>query len=179
MKRILLLLGVALMSGLLFAACNGREEGTKSAEIIKVGDRVPAFQVKLHDGRVFDTRALKGRVAVIAFFNTACGDCRRFLPHLETAYREVSAAAAPLQQTEFVAISRAQKDKEVTDYWTEQYFTLPYSAQEDRAIYHLFAQMVIPRVYVVGRSGTIVAAFDDANTPDAVKLQAAVAAAWQ
>ena len=179
MKRNLLLLLLAMVSGWLLAACNDGEDGIKPVDTVRVGDRVPAFQVTLHDGTTFDSRTLEGKVTVITFFNTTCGDCRRFLPQLEAAYRQVKTAAAPLAQTRFVAISRAQNDADVTHYWTAQQFTVPYSAQGDRAIYRLFAQAVIPRVYVINREGKVTAAFNDVDTPDVTKLQAAIAAAWQ
>ena len=157
MKRNLLLLLLAMVSGWLLAACNDGEDGIKPVDTVRVGDRVPAFQVTLHDGTTFDSRTLEGKVTVITFFNTTC----------------------PLAQTRFVAISRAQNDADVTHYWTAQQFTVPYSAQRDRAIYRLFAQAVIPRVYVINREGKVTAAFNDVDTPDATKLQAAIAAAWQ
>jgi hypothetical protein len=54
-----------------------------------------------------------------------------------------------------VAISRAEGEQSVADFWSANNLQIPYSAQEDRKIYDLFASSVIPRVYFVSSSGII------------------------
>lgn len=51
-------------------------------------------------------------------------------------------------------------------YWKEQGFTLPYSAQEDRTVYELFAQTGVPRIYIVDEEGIIRSLFTDQMLPE-------------
>ncbi|WP_305300806.1 hypothetical protein [Muribaculum intestinale] len=52
----------------------------------------------------------------------------------------------------FICISRGETQPSVAAYWQEAGLTLPYSAQPDDAVYRLFANRIIPRVYVTSPS---------------------------
>lgn len=140
---ILLLAGVMLSLG----GCIRDEEPQERS--LAVGDRVPAFSVTLSDGRVWNSRAPRSLPAVIVFFNTGCGDCRRELPKLQAAYEEHASEA------EFICIAREEDEADIAKYWRENGLTLPYSPQPDRKIYNLFANTWIPRIYVVDPQGLI------------------------
>lgn len=155
------------------AAC--ADDKKENPDVVRVGDAVPEFSVTMNDGRAISAASLKGRVAVIVFFNTACGDCRNYLPRVQRLYERVrGGGVAELRDVEFVPISRAQPETEVEAYWREQRFSLPYSAQTDRKVYERFALMRIPRTYVIDAKGVISAAFDDADAPDENTLEAAL-----
>ncbi len=70
----------------------------------------------------------------------------------------------------FICISRGEAQPSVGAYWQESGLTLPYSAQPDNAVYRLFANRIIPRVYVT-RPGSplpvISAIFVERLTPEA------------
>lgn len=160
---------IVCLSALFLSGCvTDRDEPSLS---IGEGDRVPAFTVTLSDGRVFDTAGATGKPGVIVFFSTGCGDCRRCLPQVQSAYEACGAEA------EFVCISREEDEERVSAYWQAEAFTMPYSAQADRVIYSLFATSGVPRVYVYDTSMSIVAAFSDADEVSADMLIAAVARA--
>lgn len=142
---------------LLFASCIGEEEVTSSTtDRVRVGDALPAFSVRLDDGALVTPAALYGHTAVITFFNTGCGDCRRELPVLQQLYEAYAA-----RDVRFVCISRAQPVAEVSAYWQENGLTLPVSSQPDRTVYELFASRGIPRVYVVNPAGRVHALFSE------------------
>lgn len=71
----------------------------------------------------------------------------------------------------FICISRGEAQPSVAAYWQEAGLTLPYSAQPDDAVYRLFANRIIPRVYVT-RPGfplpVISAIFVERLTPEAL-----------
>lgn len=71
----------------------------------------------------------------------------------------------------FICISRGEAQPSVAAYWQEAGLTLPYSAQPDDAVYRLFANRIIPRVYVT-RPGSplpvISAIFVERLTPEAL-----------
>lgn len=126
---------------------------------ISIGDKVPAFSVRIDGGgfpdelagSVYDSRKRDGKGAVIIFFNTECSDCQRELPILDQRYRE-----GQYDDCHVICVSREQDAEAIATYWQSQGFVLPYSAQTDRSIYNLFATREIPRVYTVSPAGIIV-----------------------
>ena len=58
-----------------------------------------------------------------------------------------------------IAISRAEGEDLVVPFWEEYGLQIPYSAQNDRRIYELFASSIIPRVYFVSAQGIVTRVF--------------------
>ncbi len=142
----LLLLGTAGCSSVI-------DDEEQVTEHLRVGDRVPLFSVSVVDGGgsgIFSTRELVGET-VIVFFNTWCKDCERELPVLNDYYLRHKNDRG----FQMVAISRAEGEESVSAFWRERGLEIPYSAQNDRRIYNLFATRVIPRVYFVSAEGIV------------------------
>ena len=136
----------------LFWGCSSIHDD-EMVEYVKVGDRVPAFTVNIiADGKpsIFSTSQLTGETVII-FFHTSCADCRRELPRLNDYYLQHSDEPG----FQMVAISRAEGAETIESFWMEHGLQMPYSAQEDRHIYDLFASSVIPRVYFVSAQGIV------------------------
>lgn len=135
------------------AGCSLSDE-EETTERIKVGDRVPLFTVQTvdSDDRIgtFSTERLTGQT-VIVFFNTTCGDCQRDLPLLNDYYL----LHRNDKGFQMVAISRGEGAGSVAAYWAANGLLIPYSAQDDRRIYSLFASSIIPRIYFCGANGVV------------------------
>lgn len=155
----------------LFAAGGCMTEADGPDRSLAAGDMLPSFRVALSDGTVFDSTDLHNRPGMIVFFNTDCPDCRAELPEVQKAYEECWG------QAEFVCISRNEGEASVSAYWSAHSLTLPYSAQEDRVVYNLFADTRIPRIYVYGPQGRIVASYSDAQPVEASVLIGAIRSA--
>ena len=72
----------------------------------------------------------------------------------------------------FICISRGETQPSVAAYWQEAGLTLPYSAQPDDAVYRLFANRILPRVYVTRPAAplpVISALFVERLTPEALR----------
>lgn len=162
MKHRLSLLLVLL--GCLCCTCI-REDVTAGEDIVKPGDALPDFSVQLNDGEELNRTSLWGKVSVLIFFHTQCPDCQKELPVIQRLYEEYASS----EEVGIYAISREEGKSEVAAYWKENALTIPYSAQEDRRVYELFSTRGIPRVYVCGRDGKVVAAYSD--NPVATYLQ--------
>ena len=117
-----------------------RDDDEGVTERVRVGDHVPQFTASVVDdtGRhSFSTEQLTGET-IIVFFNTWCGDCQRELSGFQ-----------------MIAISRAEGEESVAAFWKEKGLQIPYSAQNDRRIYDLFASSIIPRIYFVSPEGVV------------------------
>lgn len=109
------------------------------------GDRLPEFSVTLNTGETITTQSLEGKKSIIIFFTTSCSDCQRALPKYQQWYDEIQAEG---EEINFICISRAEDTPSVNQYWTDNGFTMPYSAQLTRTVYDLFASSGVPRVYI-------------------------------
>lgn len=141
---------------LLLTGCSSIEDD-ETKERVVVGDRVPLFSVEMvKDGErsTFSTAQLTGET-VIVFFNTTCPDCQRDLPKLNQYYLKHKAD----EGFQMVAISRAEGEEDVAAYWKDKGLQIPYSAQDDRRIYELFASSIIPRIYFVSAQGVVTRIF--------------------
>lgn len=139
----------------LFVGCvvDSSEEPAESEERVKVDDRLPSFSVEVIDGDstyVFSSDRLTGRT-VIVFFHTSCSDCQRELPELNDYYLRHRDEPG----FQMVAIAREETEPEIAAYWQEHGLSIPFSPQDDRRIFNLFASSTIPRVYISSPSGIV------------------------
>ena len=164
-KSFLMILVAAVLSG----CVTDREEDAVS---LGVGERCPDFSVELTDGSVVSAASLRGETTLICFFNTECGDCRRELPVVQQAYETLTSerdGVAP----QFVCIARDEDEAPILKFWNDNRLTLPVSAQPDASVYRLFANLGIPRIYIVSPEGVITATWSDNPSATADQIVAA------
>lgn len=154
MKKIFL---YAVLCPFLFSGCVKDNEDNGRAEYVSIGDVLPAFSVELSDGSTMTTESLSGKVSLIMFFSTTCPDCQAQFPAVEQIYNDFK----DNDQVVVVAISRAEGSSAVSAFWRENSLTMPYSAQTDRTVYNLFAESVVPRIYISDKNRVVRAAFTD------------------
>ena len=163
---ILLLAGVCLVSCI-------RDRIPQGADL-EVGARLPEFSVTMNDGSTVSMADLLGDISCIVFFHTGCPDCQKTLPLIQQLYDRYG--NGPVR---FLCISREEGAGEVETYWAENGYTLPYSAQEGREIYNLFATFAVPRIYISDRDGIIRSIWTDNPIPTSGELEAALLAAGE
>lgn len=122
----------------------------KTGVELAVGDYIPDFEVVMNDGSILSSDGLKDAVSCIVFFNTSCPDCQQTLPVIQKLYDNYE-----FKGVRFALISREDVAATVAAYWEKKEFTMPYSAQQTREIYNLFAQTRVPRVYICEKGGVI------------------------
>lgn len=153
--------------GVLLGVSSCIKEKQTGADLV-VGDVVPDFTVVMSDGSEVTGAQLREGVSCIVFFTTVCPDCRQVLPHMQRLCNEYQS-----QGVRFAFISRAEGAESIQQYWTENGYTMPFSAQSDRDIYELFAASRVPRIYIC-RDGLIKSIFTDSPTPSYEELAAAI-----
>ena len=76
MRKVILFCAATLFSLLSFAQ-------ESDADIVKVGDNIPAFTLHSTANGTINSADLKGKVVLINIFATWCGPCQREIPHLQ------------------------------------------------------------------------------------------------
>lgn len=128
-------------------------DGVADTDLVGVGNRLPSFSVEVIEGTTrytFFSEALTGRT-VIVFFNTSCSDCQRELPDLNDYYLQHRSDPG----FQMVAIAREETEESIQAFWQAHDLRIPYSPQDDRRVYNLFATATIPRVYFCEKTGEI------------------------
>ncbi len=160
-NRIVILL---ILAGVFCSCIKEKQTGADLA----TGDRIPDFTVTMNDGMTVSGAQLREGISCIVFFTTLCPDCQQTLPHLQRIYDEYLP-----QGVKFALISREEGAESVQNYWDSKGYTMPYSAQEDRRIYELFAETRVPRVYICC-DGIIKTIFTDSPTPSYEDMKTAL-----
>ena len=137
---------------------------------LQPGDSLPSFSATLTDGTVVSNTSLAGKVGVIVFFNTDCSDCRQELPVIQQLYDRVS------QNPDVVVapIARAESQDKIQQYWNDNGLSMPFSPQDNKDVYLLFAPSVIPRIFISNRQGVITFSSGDTDMPDLDTLLAEI-----
>lgn len=136
---------------------------------LKVGDILPDFEVVMNDESVVTDEILKEKVSVVMFFHTTCPDCQQALPIMQNIYDEYASKGVV-----FALISREEGSEDVADYFNENGLKMPFSAQNDRKVYELFAKTRIPRIYINDRDGIIRYIYTDDPVPSYDDLKSSV-----
>ena len=114
----------------------------------------------MNDGSQVTDESFKGSVSCVMFFHTSCPDCQQALPRMQQIYDEYASKGVF-----FALISREDRAEDVDVYFNKKGLELPYSAQNDRKVYEMFAQSRIPRIYICEKGGIIRYIFTDNPNP--------------
>ncbi len=128
-----MIMAVAMVS----CISEGKDEVAGDGTIVNVGDLVPAFTV----GDFVSPQDFEGRKSLLVLFNSGCPDCQREMPVIDDACRQFSDLQA-------IAISRG----ETLAHWD---YVMQYYPDPERAVYNLFAEHTIPRVYLIDEQGIV------------------------
>ena len=149
--------------------CSCIDEEETPEEVVIVGDQLPDFEVTMSDGTSVTGDILRKTPSVVMFFHTSCPDCQQTLPRIQRLYDTYAGKGV-----RFALISREDGETSVASYWKEHGLTMPYSAQEDRKIYELFAYRRVPRIYVSDSTGIVRHIFTDDPIPTDEMLEEAI-----
>lgn len=152
MKKILFFLTFAFLATVINAQMLFVTKGA-DADIVKVGDKIPAFDIVKDDGTAISSATLKGKVTLINFFATCCGPCQRELAEIQKTlwpkYKNNAYFA-------MLVIGREHSDADLAEYNKTKGFTFPLYPDKNRAIYNKFASNLIPRSYLIDKDGKVI-----------------------
>lgn len=153
MKRLLILaVCAAALAGSI--SCIG-EEIDPVKNYVNVGDGIPAFTATDADaeGKVnFVQGDFMFKRSVIVLFLSSCGDCEREMPKIHAAWNVLKNEP----DFQLVAVSRAEPADKVAAYWSKNGFgDMPYYLDPNKSVFETFANLKVPRIYLVGKDGTV------------------------
>jgi peroxiredoxin len=118
----------------------------------RIGGDLPSFTIKDLDGKEFDTKNFKGKVAVIFLWATWCPYCAQEMPVLE---RDIWQKYKSSDDFVMLALARKENEAKISAYRKKYSYNFPMASDLDGKIFALFADSYIPRLYVVGIDGKI------------------------
>ena len=113
-----------------------------NADIVKLGDRMPAFTITRDNG-----------ATISSSFATWCPPCQKELADVQKSlwpkYKD---------RDDFVllVVGREHTDADLVKYNERKGFDFPLYPDKNRAIFGAFAKNLIPRSYLVGKDGQVV-----------------------
>lgn len=134
---------------LLFSCIKDKKEDV--INYIQENDKLPEFTVKNATGEELHSEDLTGKVTLLTFFVTTCGDCKRELPKIDSVWNELKNNPS----FRLVTISRGETVEVVNAFWKKQNFTTPFYLDPDKEVFSLFANSTIPRVYLIDRENIV------------------------
>ena len=163
MKKSLLL----CLFTLLALSCKAQDDG----DIVKVGDKMPAFTIVSDNGQQLSSSSLKGKVVLVNFFATWCPPCQKELVEVRKTlwpkYKDNKNFA-------LLVIGREHTDADLSKYNEKKGFTFPLYPDKNRSIYGAFAKNLIPRSYLVDKSGKVIYTSKGYNDEDFASLMKAI-----
>ena len=130
----------------------GAKAQSPNDDLVKVGDKMPAFSIVSDNGEVISSDKFQGKVILINFFATWCPPCQKELASVQQTlwpkYKDNN-------KFEMLVIGREHSDKELATYNEKKGFTFPLYPDKNRAIFGAFAKNLIPRTYLIGKDGKV------------------------
>lgn len=123
------------------------------AQELKVGDKLPQFQLTSSVYGDVKPADLKGKVVLVSLFATWCGPCQKELAEVQSTlwpkYKD---------NKDFVmlVIGREHTDEQLQKYNERKKFTFPLYPDPKREVFSLFAEKSIPRAYLFDKEGKLV-----------------------
>ena len=110
------------------------------------------------EGKSWGLQALHGKVVLVNFWATWCPPCRKEMPDLDKLYQEFKD-----QGLLILAISDEEMSK-VQPFIAEHHYTYPILLDPGSKVHNLFVVEGIPKSFVYGRDGKLVAEAIDMRT---------------
>ncbi|MDR0765530.1 MAG: TlpA family protein disulfide reductase [Odoribacteraceae bacterium] len=136
----------------MFLFFSGSTRGQDRGLLVKVGDKMPDFEVQLFNGERLATKDLRGKVLLLNFWATWNP------PSLEEFKRVPDEIVKRFEGKDFVylAISREDPREQVEAFRERTGYRFTMGLDTGREIYSRFATTAIPRDFVINKEGRIV-----------------------
>jgi peroxiredoxin len=123
--------------------------------VVNIGDLVPAFEMKLTDGKTVKTSDLVGKVVMLQFTASWCGVCRKEMPHIE---KEIWQNHRNNPEFALYGIDMDEPLSKVEKFGKDMKITYPLALDPGAEIFHRFAAKGagVTRNVILDKTGKIV-----------------------
>lgn len=125
----------------------------ESGDLVKVGQPMPAFTIVNDGGTQIPSSSLKGKVVLVNFFATWCPPCQK---ELAAVQKTLWPKYKDNKDFVLLVVGREHTDTELQKYNEKKGFTFPLYPDKNRAVYGAFAKNLIPRSYLVDKTGKVI-----------------------
>ncbi len=134
---------------------------TDADDIVKVGDTMPSFVITHDDGTKLASTQWKGKVILVNLFATWCPPCQK---ELAAVKQTLWPKYKDNKDFMMLVVGREHTDADLKKYNEKKGFEFPLYPDKNRAIFNSFAKNLIPRFYLIDKTGKVVYAskgYDD------------------
>lgn len=130
------------------------DEGQDRGYIVKVGDQVPEFVVKLTDGSEFSNEDFKGKITMLQFTASWCSVCRKEMPVIEKEIWKIYKDKGLV----LIGIDRDEPLEVVQEFAKKMGITYPLALDPEAGVFAKFAHIKsgITRNVIIDKNGKIV-----------------------
>ena len=117
---------------------------------LNVGNRAPEFALTTLDGEAVSLESLRGRIALLNFWGTWCGPCRREMPEFQKIYDVWSERGF-----EIVAVAYNDSEAAMRDFRDEFSLSFALALDASGAVNEAYAIQTRPSSYLLDADGVI------------------------
>lgn len=123
--------------------------------LVKIGQQLPDFKMKLTDGSIVTASDLKGKVVMLQFTASWCGVCRREMPHIEN---DIWNKYKNRNDFALIGIDLDEPLETVKKFASDMKITYPLALDPEGKIFYTFAEKGagVTRNVIIDKHGKIV-----------------------
>jgi peroxiredoxin len=158
MRKFMIILTSMIMFPLFFTQAQGvarQEVPSDYGYIVKIGQTVPDFEMKLTDGKTVRMQDLRGKVVMLQFTASWCGVCRKEMPHIE---KDIWLKHKNNPKFALYGIDLDEPLDKVIKFGKDVKITYPLALDPAGAIFYTFAEKGagVTRNVIIDKDGKIV-----------------------
>lgn len=137
-----------LLTGFIFALPSFAQETLKK---IAPPYTPPAFELTDIDGEIHKLSDYKGRITIVSFWASWCPPCRREMPSMERAWKQLKQ-----YDVEFLAVNAGEDEETIFLFTADFDLNFPLLRDPDGSVTEAWPVQGLPTTYVLNQQGDII-----------------------
>mgnify|MGYP003289414082 FL=1 len=155
MKSIITTVTIIIAALLLITSCFGGKKADERGYIVKVGEKVPNFELNFTDGTTKSIKSFRGKYVMLQFTASWCSVCRQEMPYIES---EIWQKFKENPKFELFGIDLKESAEQTIDFAQQIPVTYPITLDPDGKIFELFCdpKAGVTRNIIINPEGEII-----------------------